>query len=585
MRTIRPWRNRALDNIGTGPMSFQSSVVPPDIRRTGTLGAAIPWLYLKGLRPARCGHLQPRYLDQGKYLTPATVLRWQVNQSVPVHLGRGCHDHDPMSSATLSRIQAQSGFRYERHKPEKTDLYQIVAQHLPGFRRQLTEAGISLPQFVHREFHSYLQCGLLEHGFVRVKCNGCRFEHLVAFSCKLRGFCPSCGAKSMIETAAHLIDNVIPQVSARQWVLSFPWPLRLLFAREPPILSQCLRLITRAIETDLIKRAGLTRASGAQTGIVTLIQRFGSALNLNIHLHMIVLDGVYTPNAGEPRFHRVTAPSQKTLETLLNRIIKRLVRKLERSGRLAADPQQPWLNFDDPEPLDSINAASIRYRIAMGPHSGNRTLTINNPAFASPDRYVKAMTANRDGFSLNAAVACQPHQRDRLERLCRYVTRPAICLDRLHLRADGQVQYQLKQPFADGTTHVVFSPLDFLSKLAALIPRPRHHLVRYHGVLAPNARMRKHVVPRQPKTNTDEKHAHHEPKHKPEPSQIHDPLIAPLTWAQRLKRVFNIDITLCPRCGGTLRVIAEITDPVIIQKILDHVAQPPPEVNPAATSS
>lgn len=105
------------------------------------------------------------------------------------------------------------------------------------------------------------------------------------------------------------------------------------------------------------------------------------------------------------------------------------------------------------------------------------------------------------------------------------------------------------------------------------------------SVLAPNARMRKHVVPRQPKTNTDEKHAHHEPKHKPEPSQIHDPLIAPLTWAQRLKRVFNIDITLCPRCGGTLRVIAEITDPVIIQKILDHVAQPPPEVNPAATSS
>lgn len=335
----------------------------------------------------------------------------------------------------------------------------------------------------------------------------------------------------------------------------------------------------------LIKRAGLTRASGAQTGIVTLIQRFGSALNLNIHLHMIVLDGVYTPNTVKPRFHRVTAPSQKILETILNRIIQRLIRKLERSGHLVADPQQPWLNLDDHEPLDSINAASIRYRIAMGPHSGNRTLTINNPAFASPDRYVKAMTANRDGFSFNAAVACQPHQRDRLERLCRYITRPAVCLDRLHLREDGQVQYQLKHPFSNGTTHVVFSPLDFLSKLAALIPRPRHHLVRYHGVLAPNARMRKHVVPRRPKTTTDGKQDHHEPKQRPDLSQIRDPLIAPLTWAQRLKRVFKIDITLCPRCGGTLRVIADITDPVIIQKILDHVGQPPPGTKSALTSS
>ena len=85
----------------------------------------------------------------------------------------------------------------------------------------------------------------------------------------------------MVETSAHLIDHVIPAVPVRQWVLSFPWPLRLLFARQPNSLSQCLAVIIRAIETDLIHRAGLTRASGAQTGVVTLVQRFGSALNLN----------------------------------------------------------------------------------------------------------------------------------------------------------------------------------------------------------------------------------------------------------------------------------------------------------------
>ena len=112
---------------------------------------------------------------------------------------------------------------------------------------------------------------------------------------------PSCGARRMVETSAHLIDHVIPKAPVRQWVLSFPWPLRLLFARQPSTLSRCLAVIIRAIETDIIHRAGLTRASGAQTGIVTLIQRFGSALNLNIHLHMIALDGVYiVGKSGKP---------------------------------------------------------------------------------------------------------------------------------------------------------------------------------------------------------------------------------------------------------------------------------------------
>ena len=98
----------------------------------------------------------------------------------------------------------------------------------------------------------------------------------------------------MVETSAHLIDHVIPTVPVRQWVLSFPWPLRLLFARQPDTLSRCLAVIIRAIETDLIRRAGLTRAGGARSGVVTLVQRFGSALNLNIHLHVLALDGVYT---------------------------------------------------------------------------------------------------------------------------------------------------------------------------------------------------------------------------------------------------------------------------------------------------
>ena len=121
--------------------------------------------------------------------------------------------------------------------------------------------------------------------------------------------------------------------------------------------------------------------------------------------------------------------------------------------------------------------------------------------------------------------------------------------------------------------------LDFLSKLAALVPRPRHNLVRYHGIFAPNSKMRKLIVP---KSSKSAKRKDDSKTHKSvEEATSQDELIAPLSWAQRLKRVFNIDITLCPICGATMRVIADITDPDIIQKILDHLEPQPPPMKPA----
>ena len=97
----------------------------------------------------------------------------------------------------------------------------------------------------------------------------------------------------MIETSAHLADRVFPEVPVRLWVLSFPQALRMLFASNPDALSRCLAVIVRAIQSDLTHRVGLAASCGARTGVVTLIQRFGSALNLNVHLHMLILDGVY----------------------------------------------------------------------------------------------------------------------------------------------------------------------------------------------------------------------------------------------------------------------------------------------------
>jgi hypothetical protein len=124
-----------------------------------------------------------------------------------------------------------------------------------------------------------LECGVLAHGFLRLRCGECAHEKRVAFSCKRRGFCPSCGARRIAETAVHLVDQVIPRVPVRQWVVSFPIPLRVLFAAHPEVLTPVLHIVHRAITGFLLKQAGLERRAAA-TGAVTLIQRFGSAANL-----------------------------------------------------------------------------------------------------------------------------------------------------------------------------------------------------------------------------------------------------------------------------------------------------------------
>jgi ribosomal protein S27E len=163
---------------------------------------------------------------------------------------------------------------YQRHRPGQTLLYKIVAQHYPAFVAHMASRGRPLPEYVQAEFDSYLKCGQLEHGFLRVRCDTCHAEQLVAFSCKRRGICPSCGARRMADTAALLVDEVLPDAPLRQWVLSVPYALRFVFASQPAIMSRVLAIVYRVIATHLINKAGVPRST-ARTGAVTLIQRFG----------------------------------------------------------------------------------------------------------------------------------------------------------------------------------------------------------------------------------------------------------------------------------------------------------------------
>jgi ribosomal protein S27E len=216
--------------------------------------------------------------------------------------------------------------RYTRHRPERTLLYQVVREYYPAFTAHLAAQGTVLPSYVEREFEEYLKCGRLEHGFLRVRCESCHAEQLVAFSCKRRAFCPSCGARRMTESAALLVDEVFPRQPIRQWVMSFPYPLRFLFARRPEVMGRVLGIVYRCIATQLIKKAGFSRKT-AQTGAVTLVQRFGSALNLNVHFHMLFLDGVYVErHDGSLRFRWVKAPTGAELARLTQALALRIAR-------------------------------------------------------------------------------------------------------------------------------------------------------------------------------------------------------------------------------------------------------------------
>ena len=170
---------------------------------------------------------------------------------------------------------------------------------------------------------------------------------------------------SMANGAAYLVECVLPHVPIRQWVFSFPWPLRLLFATRPALLTRVLGVITRALSTSVLRRCGLSVRSGANTGIVTCIQRFASNLGLNVHLHMLAPDGAYTFEHGRPRFHRIPAPSHQDLQRLLDTLILRITRTLLRAGALVEDSSQgepavPFLDLEPDGPLDELTAAALR---------------------------------------------------------------------------------------------------------------------------------------------------------------------------------------------------------------------------------
>ena len=464
-------------------------------------------------------------------------------------------------------------------------LYRIVHEHFETFRVQAASLreGEGLPRFVEAEFRDFLRCGWLAGGFARFQCGTCGLDRLVAFSCKGRGFCPSCGGRRMAERAAHLVDRVFPDVPVRQWVLSVPYRLRYRLAWDHDLCRAVVAVFVRAVFGGLRARARDGGVGDGRGGAVAVVQRFGGALNLNVHIHALVLDGVFA-KGGEDAPVFCPAPALTTLDVdeVLATVEPRIGRLLERrglggGGDDGASEGDGWTT--EAPVLAGLAAASVQGRVALGRDRGARVSRLGDEAeeegeTAAPGR----CHARAHGFDLHAGLVVPAGQRERLERVCRYVLRPPVSGERLSLTSAGQVLLQFRQPWRDGTTHLSFDPVEFLGRLAVLVPRPRINLLLYHGVLAPRAAWRAAVVPRAASADggvvyspTETDAVASQQAETPDAARCR---VRGRLWADLMQRTFGVDVLACPRCGGRLRLTALIEQAAVIQRILRHLELP-----------
>lgn len=471
---------------------------------------------------------------------------------------------------------------YNPRHPERTLLYQTVAEHYETWL-ELASAGQFDGQgdhhtpkpYVRQTFRKYLECGIFAHGFARAWCDDCGHDYFVAYSCKGRGVCPSCNTRRMVETAAHLADHVFPRLPVRQWVLSVPKRLRYFMQRDGPVLNMVLRIFLRVIAQSLSANcpgAAQVNKAAQHIGAVAFIHRFGSSLNQHVHFHVCVVDGVFEQVPGDADaqvaaipagvlFHPATGVDAEAVAQVQATLRKRILRAFVGRGL-----------------LESCDAKDM-------------------------------LTYQHSGFSVDAGVCIEAHDRAALERLLRYCARPPFAMERLRKQGAALVYRCAKQrsePDSDKrgakADELHLTPLELIDRIAALVPPPRTHRHRYFGVLAPNSPLRAAVTalaqPTAPQPATVETARSgsgmpgvalpgnaatpHPTPSTPEPAAP-PKRPAHYLWAVLIARIYEVFPLLCPMCGGQMRIIAFITHSVDIRQILEHIGadSEPPHITPA----
>jgi hypothetical protein len=354
----------------------------------------------------------------------------------------------------------------------------------------------------------------------------------------------------MCDFAARLVSNVLPHVPVRQWVLTVPHRLRPKLAVNPTLTTLVLRDFIASVTAWLRRRARRLGLRGPlKAGAVTVIQRFNSALDAAPHFHTLFMDGVYAFSGGKPVFHPVRAPRDQEVAQIVAGVFRRVERRLAGSPDTSSQGESPL----DASPLLTLTEASARGVIATGPRRGCRVVRVRGAAADTDAFLMGRLCAQVEGYNLQCATRIAANDRDGLERMARYLARPPIATDRLVQLQDGRLELRLKRRWRDGATAFQYTPHELLERLVALVPRPRRHLTRYHGVLAPAFAGRSQIVPSpsDPRPPRDRPHA-------PAGAQPPDrPGRWP--WASLIWRVFLKDVLACASCSGRMVIVAAVT--------------------------
>lgn len=416
----------------------------------------------------------------------------------------------------------------------------------------------------------------------------------------------------MCDEAATVTDRIFPSVPVRQWVMSLPFELRALAALKPDVLTALGRIFAEEIARAT---RHLAAVAGAETGAVSFPQRFGGSLNLHVHFHTLAADGVFERHGGGVRFHDAPPPEKADLVRLAERVHRRAAVWLRRHGYL--DERSAEERGDDArerEPMGAFAAVAL-----AGGSFTARPFAPEREGGAAFDKRERRFSVSYQGFDVHCAVRVDEDDDEGRERLVRYCARPPFALERIEPMKDGRIAYRMKTP-RRGSTHRVMTPMEFMARLAILVPPPFFPLTRYHGVFAARSSWRPLVTPkpppgavlRHPKTKTcapcqappQPSRLRDPPAPPSAPSPSQSPTLAPastavaadrdptvitvehwdrleagalyasssrLDWATLLQRTHGIDALVCPACDGRLRPIATITDLAVARKILLHL--------------
>ena len=354
---------------------------------------------------------------------------------------------------------------------------------------------------------AFLDCGILENGFARVRCGACAAEYLVAFSCKGRGLCPSCAAKRAAELAAFLREEVLEDVGRAQWVFSLPKMLRPYFLYHRPLLGRLCRAAYEVVRELIAEGAG---EPTARPGMIAVVQTFGDALTWNPHVHALVTRGGWNHEGA----------------------------------------WTPLPYVDQSAAADLLRHKVFHFLRAEGLLTEERTEML--------------LSWRHSGFSVHNTVTVAPDDGDGLERLARYLLRAPVSLERLTFDEEaGLTSYRCRpgrEPFTGETAGC--DATELLARVLIHIPEPRRHRVRYYGAYSSvvRARSRKGTQPLARPTSTEAS----------SPTNPERRALRRL-WAALIRHVYEVDPLTCPRCGEPMRILAFITEPEVVTKILHHL--------------